>query len=187
MASYVASGNKEQFLTDTTGNRRWLPFHVQAIESPFDHPLPYEGMYAQAWALVQQGFNYWFSLDDIGALVSHVETFAVQSSEEQLLPVYFEPCQVGTNGAVFLTGAEISAKLTLYGNLRRPMNLSQLGALLKRMKYVRARAGRNGKRGYIVLEKSAEAINAQRRLDAMKAAAQQPLEHPEQPGQTEPD
>lgn len=187
VASYVASGNKEQFLTDTTGNRRWLPFHVQAIESPFDHPLPYEGMYAQAWALVGQGFNYWFSLDDIGAVASHVETFAVQSSEEQLLPVYFEPCQVGTNGAVFLTGAEISAKLTLYGNLRRPMNLSQLGALLKRMNYVRARAGRNGKRGYIVLEKSAEAINAQRRLDAMKAAAQQPLEHPEQPGQTESD
>lgn len=164
VASYVASGNKERFLTDTTGNRRWLPFRVESIVSPFEHPLPYEGLYAQAWALVQQGFNFWFALDDIHSVASHVEDFMVESNEEQLLPVYFTPCQPGTNGALFLTVAEISAKLSLYGNIRRPMDVRQLGILLRKTGYIARREGTSGRRGYILLENSAESVNAQRKL-----------------------
>jgi len=170
VASYVASGNKERFLTDTTGNRRWLPFRVSSIESPFDHPLPYAGMYAQAWALVRQGFNYWFSLADIRAIADHVEEFTTESNEQQLLPVYFSPCKPGTKDAVLLTVAEISAKLTLYGNIRKPLDVRQLGALLKKMGYISKRIASTGKRGYILLENSAEAINAQRRLMALSPA-----------------
>ena len=166
VASYVASGNKDRFLTDTTGNRRWLPFRVESIESPFDHPMPYAGMYAQAWALVRQGFNYWFSLADIHSVASHVEDFMVETNEEQLLPVYFSPCQPGTAGAQFLTVAEISAKLTLYGTIRRPMDIRQLGALLRKMGYMSKREPITRRRGFIVLENSADSINSQRRLMA---------------------
>ena len=174
MASYVASGNKERFLTDTTGNRRWLPFSVTAIDSPFDHPMPYAQMYAQAWALVQQGFDFWFSLDDIRSVASHVEGFMVETNEQQLLPVYFAPCEPGTTGAQLLTVAEISAKLTLFGNIRKPLDVRQLGALLKKMGYVRGRLGHGKSRGYIVLEKSAESINAQRKLMALQPS--EPIE-----------
>lgn len=174
VASYVASGNKERFLTDTTGNRRWLPFHVKAIDSPFEHPMPYTGMYAQAWALVRNGFNYWFNISDIQQLATHVDEFSVETNEEQLLPVYFSPCMPGTNGAVLLTVAEISAKLTLYGNIRRPMDVRQLGALLKKMGYVSKRAGHGKPRGYVVQEKSADSINAERKLHALAAA--EPIE-----------
>lgn len=166
VASYVASGNKDRFLTDTTGNRRWLPFHVQGIESPFDHPLPYEGMYAQAWALVQQGFNYWFDISDIRSLNTHVDTFMVESNEEQLLPVYFAPCAPGTTGATFLTVAEISAKLTLYGNIRRPLDIRQLAALLRKLGYQAVRQKDHGRRGFVVRELSADSVNAQRKLSA---------------------
>lgn len=166
VASYVASGNKERFLTDQTGNRRWLPFRVEQIDSPFLHPLPHEGMYAQAWALVQEGFDYWFSLQDIRQLEGHVESFAVETSEQQLLPVYFRPCPAGTPGALFLTVAEISAKLTMYGNLRRPMDVRQLGTLLRKMGYEPKRSGPKGQRGYIVQELSADAINASRKINA---------------------
>ena len=123
-------------------------------------------MYAQAWHLVQYGFNYWFDVDDIRQLSTHVEQFEVETNEAQLLPVYFQPCEAGTPGAVLLTVAEISAKLTLYGNIRRPMDIRQLGALLKRLGYINKRNWNNGVRGYLVLECSAENINAQRRLNA---------------------
>jgi hypothetical protein len=168
VASYVASGNKERFLTDTTGNRRWLPFHVAEILSPFEHPLPYEGMYAQAWALVRQGFNYWFSLDDIRAIAEHVDAFTVETNEAQLLPVYFSPCQPGTSGAVLLTVAEISAKLVTYGAIRKPMDVRQLGVLLRKMGFESKRVGHRGERAYILLEKSADVINAERRMSAMQ-------------------
>ncbi len=176
VASYVASGNKERFLTDTTGNRRWLPFRVTAIASPFAHPMPYAQMYAQAWALVQQGYDFWFSLDDIRAVASHVDEFMVETNEQQLLPVYFAPCAPETNGAQLLTVAEISAKLTLYGNIRKPLDVRQLGALLRKMGYTSARTSNRGTRGYIVLEKSADSINAERKMSAQSATSETPVE-----------
>ena len=166
VASYVASGNKERFLTDQTGNRRWLPFHVERIESPFLHPLPHQGLYAQAWHLVRSGFNYWFDLNDIHRMASYVEQFEVETNEQQLLPVYFKPCEPGTPGAVLLTVAEISAKLIMYGNIRHPMDIRQLGALLRKMGYIQKRFGEKGQRGYIVQEFSADAINTNRRINA---------------------
>lgn len=166
VASYAASGNKERFLTDMTGNRRWLPFRVESICSPFLHPMPYEGMYAQAWHLVQTDFNYWFDIDEIRQLTAHVEQFEVETNEAQLLPVYFEPCAAGTPGAVLLTAAEISAKLTMYGNIRRPMEIRKLGSLLKRLGYEQKRFGENGRRGYVMIELSAETINSNRRRNA---------------------
>lgn len=34
VASFCATGNNLQFLTDDTGNRRWMPFEVEHIENP---------------------------------------------------------------------------------------------------------------------------------------------------------
>ena len=34
LASFCATGNNKQFLTDLTGNRRWLPFEVERIDDP---------------------------------------------------------------------------------------------------------------------------------------------------------
>ena len=66
LASFCASGNRRDFLTDITGNRRWLPFEVESIQNPFFTTLPYERMYAQAWALANDPtFCYWFELDEI--------------------------------------------------------------------------------------------------------------------------
>ena len=164
VASYAASGNKREFLSDQTGNRRWLPFHVLSILSPRLHPMPYAGMYAQAWHLVQEGFKHWFDAEDIERMHPQTRQFAVETPEEQLLPVYFQPCEAGTPGAVVLTAAEIQAKLVVYGNIRRPMSLSRLGHLLRNMGFQQVRSKK--RRGYILLEKSADAINAERHLGA---------------------
>ena len=34
IASFCGTGNNVQFLSDSTGNRRWLPFEIESIESP---------------------------------------------------------------------------------------------------------------------------------------------------------
>lgn len=152
VASYCASGNKEAFLTDQTGNRRWLPFHVISIDSPFTHTLPYEGMYAQALYLLRSGFNYWFDLADIQAMEAHVEEFMVPTSEEQLIQVYFSPTTADQPAAEFLTLAEIAAKITVNGSLRKAIDPRQLGAIMKKLGFVPDRRGTKGTRGYIVRE-----------------------------------
>ena len=75
IASFCGTGNNPQFLSDPTGNRRWLPFEVESIVSPRDHPFPYEGIYSQALALYKSGFQYWFTKEEIMQLNSHNRKF----------------------------------------------------------------------------------------------------------------
>ena len=152
IASFCASGNKREFLTDQTGNRRWLPFEVESIESPYlyDKCFPYEQIYGEALYLLRNGFEYWFELSDIEAMESHVESFHVESNEEQLLPVYFQPANPGDNGAVFMSAAEISAKLIDYGSIKKPLAINKLGVVLKKQGYCQYRRGSKGTRGYVV-------------------------------------
>lgn len=164
IASFCASGNNREFLTDQTGNRRWLPFDVESIESPFNwgDSFPYEQIYSEALYLLKQGFNYWFDLDDIAALENHVESFQKVSNEAELLPVYFSPANPGDNGAVFMSAAEISSLLVSYGNIRQPMALNKLSTVLQKAGFVARRTP--SKRGFVVFQN--QDINNQRKLDA---------------------
>ena len=152
VATYAASGNKQEFLTDQTGNRRWLTFHVASIDSPFQHTLPYDGMFAQALHLLRDGYNYWFDLDDIQVLEQHVDEFMIPTNEEQLIPIYFSPARMTDAGAKFLTLAEISAKITMYGNLKKNSEPRRLGAIMTKLGFVRERKGHDCRRGYYVRE-----------------------------------
>ena len=161
LASFCASGNKREFLTDTTGNRRWLPFEVESIESPFLHPTqPYKLYYAQAWWLIQKGFNYWFDTEDIRSLESHTESFHRETSEEQLLPIYYTAVPSSDEAAVFRTTAEISAQLVYHGNIKRPMDLRALGRVMSAMGYVSKRLGKTRARGFLVIENQVNSSTA---------------------------
>ena len=165
LASFCASGNRRDFLTDITGNRRWLPFEVESILNPFHTILPYDQLYAQAWALAQDPlFSYWFDLDEIEVLEQHNQHFRDESSEEQLLDVYFAvPAEDATNGK-FLTTAEISERLIYYGNIKRPLSLSRLGVLLSQKGFLSIRKGTPQRRGWIVYERDSEEINSERKI-----------------------
>ena len=165
LASFCASGNRRDFLTDITGNRRWLPFEVESIQSPFTTILPYERMYAQAWALAQDPFfSYWFDLDEIEVLEQHNQHFRDESNEEQLLDVYFAIPPTDATNAKFLTTAEISERLIYYGNIKKPMSLSRLGVLLSQKGFLSIRKGTPQRRGWIIYERENEEINAERRM-----------------------
>ena len=165
LASFCASGNRRDFLTDITGNRRWLPFEVESIQNPFFTTLPYNLMYAQAWALAQDPqFCYWFELDEIEVLEQHNQYFRDESNEEQLLDVYFAVPPTDATNAKFLTTAEISEKLIYYGNIKKPMTLSRLGVLLSQKGFLSIRKGTPQRRGWIVYERDSEEINAERRM-----------------------
>ena len=163
IASYCASGNKFQFLTDQTGNRRFLPFYVEHIDSPFDHPIDHHRLYAEAVKMVKEGFVYWFTTEDIQQLSKYVEQFADRSPEEELLDVYFDipkPQGVETRTVKFLTSSEIQAKLVSYGNIHRPIPLRTLCQVLDNKGFQRMR--HMNKRGYLLVELEATEINSRR-------------------------
>ena len=163
LASFCASGNKTEFLTDITGNRRWLPFQAQSIANPFYITLPYEQIYAQAKYLIENDFQYWFDLDDIDELEAHNEDFRTQENEEQLLAVYFDIPADGSGQ--FMTTAEISDKLVSWGSIKKPMSMSRLGMVLQQAGFQSKRIGKKGTRGWIVRERGLEEVNANRNIE----------------------
>ena len=165
LASFCASGNRRDFLTDITGNRRWLPFEVESIQNPFYTILPYERMYAQAWALAQDPlFSYWFDLDEIEVLEEHNQHFRDESNEEQLLPILFDvPAE---SKGEFMTTAQISERLVTYGNIKKPMALSRLGMVLGAAGYQSTRPKIGGRliRGWLVYQRDTDEIASLKRL-----------------------
>ena len=165
LASFCASGNRRDFLTDITGNRRWLPFEVESIQNPFYTLLPYERMYAQAWALAQDPlFSYWFDLDEIEVLEEHNQHFRDESNEEQLLPILFDVPAEGRGE--FMTTAQISERLVTYGNIKKPMALSRLGMVLGAAGYQSTRPKIGGRliRGWIVYQRDTDEIASLKRI-----------------------
>ena len=168
IASYCASGNKLQFLTDQTGNRRFLPFFVESIDSPFETPIPHRAMYDEAVRLIEGGgFEYWFTLDEIERMSGYVEQFADHTPEEELIDVYFDvprsdPETPETRTVIFLTPSEILAKLTTWGNIKKPISVRQLNTLLDKKGFARVRHGSKSQRGYLVVELETTTINSNR-------------------------
>lgn len=165
LASFCASTNRREFLTDITGNRRWLPFEVESIQNPFFTTLPYELMYAQAYALATSStFCYWFDMEEITTLEQHNEQFRAQDNEEQLLPILFDIPAKGRGE--FMTTAQISERLVTYGNIKKPMAASQLGVLLSKLGYLpaRKRIGANPTRGWLVYQRNTDEIESLKKL-----------------------
>ena len=89
IASFCGTGNNVQFLSDPTGNRCWLPFEIESIDSPREHPFDYEGIYSQAYALYRQGFRFWFSQQEIRELSGYNYRFETPKDELDLVDYYF--------------------------------------------------------------------------------------------------
>ena len=159
IASFCGTGNNVQFLSDPTGNRRWLPFEVESIESPRDHPFNYEGIYSQAYALYNAGFQYWFSRDEILKLQIHNKQFETPRLELELIDVFFRKPGVGEYGE-FMSVAR--ALQIIGGNITQKLNTYSLGRAFKDMGY--ERVVRNHIRGYIVVQRSPEEIKARQRM-----------------------
>ena len=169
LASFCASGNKREFLSDITGNRRWLPFEVASIQSPFTHVgFPYGRMYAQARYLIEMGYPYWFEQEEIAEMAEHQDEFRAQDNEEQLLSVLFDVPAEGMGE--FLTTAQISDVLVREGSIKRPMSLQRLGMILQKQGYKSVtRGSRNCRtRGWIVYQRDREEINSNKRLFAQE-------------------
>ena len=170
LASFCASTNKREFLTDVTGNRRWLPFEVESIQNPFHTIIPYERLYAQAKALVEEGyFAYWFDMEEMEVLEAHNEEFRAQENEEQLLPILFDVPAEGKGE--FMTTAEISDWLATYGGIKKPMSIRKLNAILEHHAFKAVRPYVDGKqvRGWLVYKRKQDEIEIKQKELANKS------------------
>ena len=164
IASFCGTGNNVQFLSDPTGNRRWLPFEVESIDSPRDRPLNYEGIYAQAYALYREGFQYWFSREEIVALAGHNRQFETPRLEVELAHLYFRS-PVGVEGGEFMSVAR--AMQIVSANISQKLSPVYLGRAFGELGFPRVKS--YGQRGYLVIQRTGEEMQRLQREMADKA------------------
>ena len=167
IASFCGTGNNVQFLSDPTGNRRGLPFEIESIQSPREHPFDYEGIYSQAYALYRSGFQYWFSRDDIVRLSEHNRQYETPRLEHELVQLYFrQPREL--EGGVFMS---VGRALQIVScNISQKLSPVYMGRAFAELGFRRVKWG--GQRGYIVMLRTAEEIQMVQRSMAAQAVAE---------------
>ena len=155
IASFCGTGNNPQFLSDPTGNRRWLPFEVERIISPRERPFDYRAIYAEAHALFRSGFTFWFEKEDMKELNRHNQEFEAPHLEKELVDLYFrkpgpsEPGEfISVARALQIISAGISQKLSAVN----------VGRAFTELNFERIRT--KSCRGFIVVCRTAEDMKA---------------------------
>ena len=141
LASFVASVNGNDFLTDPTGSRRFLPFEVLSIDIEIAKAISMDSVYAEAKALLKSGFRYWFDDDEIAELYRESEDFQVQTAEMELLLRCFEKPTEDEN-YLLMTTTEILTYLGVYTH--QPLVAKRMGEALKKAGYIKVSKRRNG-------------------------------------------
>ena len=164
IASFCGTGNNVSFLSDPTGNRRWLPFEVESIVSPREHPFCYEGIYSQALALYKSGFTFWFTKEEIQEQNRHNRKFETPRLEHELVDLYFRRPLEHEN-SMFMTSSRV---LQIIGSgITQKLSATRIGMAFSELGFQRVRY--HGIRGYLVMQRTAEEIMAYQKSMAMHA------------------
>ena len=173
IASFCGTGNNTQFLSDPTGNRRWLPFEVESILSPREHPFHYEGIYAQALSLYTSGFQYWFTKEEIQELNRHNKQFETPHLEHELVDLYFRR-PIDSELGEFISVAR--ALQMISNGISQKLSAVNVGRAFSDLGFKRVRT--NSCRGFIVVCRTPEEIKAYQHRLLMDA---EPDSSPEAP------
>ena len=142
LASFVASVNGNDFLTDPTGSRRFLPFEVLSIDINKAKAISMDTVYTEAKALLKSGFRYWFDDDEIAELYKASEDFQVQTAEMELLLRCFEKPTEDNPNCTYMTTTEIITYLGYYTH--HSLSLKHMGEALKRSGFEKVSKRREG-------------------------------------------
>ena len=154
IASFCATGNNRFFLTDHTGNRRFLTFEVESIVPPQTYDYGYEGVYAQAYALWKQGFRYWFDEEENAEINRHNMEFEAPNKELELIQKYYR-APMKSEECKFLTSTDILERIN--GSIKEHLSVVRIGIALRTLGIERVRSGNS--RGYRLVEITPDQIN----------------------------
>ena len=152
MASFIATSNMEDILSDPSGNRRFLGVE---LTGPIDvSQLPnYEQLYAQALAALQAGEKTYFDAEQTKLIMASNRKFEVISPVDQYFNLYFDLTDDAKQGE-YLTAAEIFQELKSHiGSSVKLSNLISFGRKLSQMPSIHRRRFNDGMR-YLVVRKS---------------------------------
>ena len=172
LAGFCGTCNDQHFLTDDTGNRRFLCFLVSNIIHPNEWDIDMDQLYAQLRDEFQSGVRFWLNREEEQRLAIQNEAFQLVSDEEMLLYTYFRK-PVGEEPFEWMNAASIAQHIN-GGRLGYGLSSKKIGSVLGRLKFP-FKHDRNGNFYGVVknTKKQAQAETVQNNTDSHKSAPQQ--------------
>ena len=133
LASFCASGNEQHFLTDLTGNRRWLCFYISHIDDPRQWQLDHSQLYAQLLQEYRSGFQYWFDKQEEQRIERLNAPFRIISPEEELIAHRLRKPR--GNEAVKLMNSTMIAMYLTGGHLSPSISIRKIGDIMRKLGY----------------------------------------------------
>lgn len=152
VCSFMGSVNSPKFLTDIE-NRRYLVFTAEGIN--FNHSVKIESVWSQALHLLDNGYHYWFTQEEMKQLNQINEIYRQIPPEEEWLMKMYEPCEPNNPQAKFLMPSEILTKLNAWSGMK--LSIRKLSAGMENLKYgnpISKRINGNPRKVYPVIERS---------------------------------
>jgi predicted P-loop ATPase len=137
-ASFFGSTNNREFLTDETGNVRWLVFDVKRINHDRGGKNGYmsvdiESMWAQAVYLLMNGFEYELNNDEIAySEQNNNVNYSQTTYEMELIQEYFEAGTEDDHEFQY-TASKIQDEISIGTN--RKVSFYQIGRALTKLGY----------------------------------------------------
>lgn len=153
-ASFVGSTNKQEILTDESGNVRWLFFEVLSINHDkggaggYSANMDINNVWAQAVSLLRAGYRYTLNDDEIKYSERNNQKYRYQSDEMAMVLEHFTPST--PERGRFLTSTQIVLELTEKSNGRIRLNSINIGRALRALNFDRIKkdTSRNALYGY---------------------------------------
>ncbi len=159
-ASFVATTNEHEFLTDETGNVRWIPFVVRSINhdaggaNGYNKNIDINRVWAQAYSIMQSGETGELQKYEVQHLELMNKRFMRISTEMDVLSRFLVSSDRNDPQAEFMQASQIVEYLKTETTLK--MYDGQIGRALKALGFERThkRIGLDVKYGYFVIKTS---------------------------------
>ena len=87
-ATFIATSNNFDLLTDPTGSRRFVCVEIEGLID-YVQPVDYGQLYAEAKEMLRRGERFWFTHEEEAEIVRNNQHFQQIPAEEQLFLRYF--------------------------------------------------------------------------------------------------
>lgn len=144
-ASFAACSNEVTFLHDATGNRRFMPFELAAVDLEAVKSFPVAELWGEAFHAYKRGEVYWIAGEELDQLALHNQDFEVQTPEYEAVVKYFQLPDLG-GVPDYLTATDVMEKLK--GKGYSSLSMKKLGEALRRAGFIRKSRSISGNKVY---------------------------------------
>jgi len=148
-ASCIGSVNGRAILSDTTGNRRFLPFEVVTIDLDRALAMDINKVWAEALSLYWAKYRYWFTAEERAILEKHNEQFRNVTVEEDMVDRHLElPTEANKHNHTQMLSTELLGYLQKSADemgLRLQLSVLQLNKVLQGRGFRKVQKTHNGK------------------------------------------